>query len=102
MGKPLLILDLFQIANYNSKPEDMYGIKNFFNVTTKNLRMQGFIVDLAPPRYKTMLDKFTPMIVEGKLKIKEDVTEGIDNAPEGLVGIFHGKNFGKAVLKVSD
>jgi NADPH-dependent curcumin reductase CurA len=28
--------------------------------------------------------------------------EGIDNAAEGLVGIFQGKNFGKAVLKIKD
>ena len=40
-------------------------------------------------------------IHEGTFKAQFSVTEGIDNAPQGLLGMFEGKNFGKAVLEVA-
>ncbi|MGG6496079.1 UNVERIFIED_CONTAM: hypothetical protein NY603_24495 [Bacteroidetes bacterium 56_B9] len=40
-------------------------------------------------------------IHDGSFKVKLHVTEGIDNAPEGFVGMLEGKNFGKALLEVS-
>lgn len=39
-------------------------------------------------------------IHDGSVKSKLHVTEGIDNAPEGLIGVQTGANFGKAVLKI--
>lgn len=38
---------------------------------------------------------------EGTFKPQLTVTEGIDNAPEGLLSLFQGKNFGKAVLEIA-
>ena len=40
-------------------------------------------------------------IHDGSFKAEMSVTVGIDNAAEGLLGLFEGKNFGKAVLEVS-
>ena len=40
-------------------------------------------------------------IHDGSFKAAQSVTEGIDNAGEGLLGMFEGKNFGKALLEVS-
>jgi len=40
-------------------------------------------------------------IHDGTFKAEQSVTYGIDNAAEGLLGLFEGKNFGKAVLEVS-
>ncbi|KAG7152044.1 NADPH-dependent oxidoreductase 2-alkenal reductase like protein [Verticillium longisporum] len=88
------------IVDYNVKPEDRYGVKNLFNIIGKSLTFKGFIVSLTPERYQAFNDKVQPLLADGKVKAKVDITEGIENAPEGLVGIFHGKNFGKAVLKV--
>lgn len=39
---------------------------------------------------------------EGSFKAKVSITNGIDNGPEGFVGMLQGKNFGKAVLKIAD
>jgi NADPH-dependent curcumin reductase CurA len=39
---------------------------------------------------------------EGKLKYKEDVVEGLENAPHAFIGLLQGKNFGKLIVKVSD
>ncbi|KAL4799138.1 hypothetical protein BDV19DRAFT_327099 [Aspergillus venezuelensis] len=87
------------ISQYNSAP---YPIKNISYVLTKRLTMRGFIVGDAG-----MGDKYTKKhqenvqkwIKDGSFKNLIHETVGIDNAAEGLVGIFYGKNLGKAVLK---
>lgn len=42
------------------------------------------------------------MVGEKKIKYKEDITEGLDNAIDAFIGLMEGKNFGKAVVKVTD
>ncbi|KAJ5551852.1 hypothetical protein N7535_000202 [Penicillium sp. DV-2018c] len=88
------------ISQYNTT--DPYPIKNIQNVLVKRLTMRGFIVgdkgmgDVYTKEHQERVQKW---IKEGSFKvlIHEDV--GIDNAADGLIGIFHGKNKGKAVLK---
>ncbi|KAF7585312.1 hypothetical protein BBP40_011248 [Aspergillus hancockii] len=87
------------ISQYNSEP---YPITNIQKVLTKRLTMRGFIVGDAG-----MGDKYTKehqanvqkWIKEGSFKALTHETVGIDNAADSLLGIFHGKNKGKAVLK---
>jgi len=65
--------------------------------------MQGFIVgkkDFGPAYYQEHQDHVQKWLRDGDIKAKLSITEGIDNAAEGLIGIFKGENFGKAVLKV--
>lgn len=92
------------ISQYNLKPEEMYGVKNLVRLIDNRLTMRGFLVfdpDFGPKYSKEHQEKVQRWIKEGTIKTKESVTKGMDNAPEGLVGMFHGKNFGKAVLEVA-
>lgn len=87
------------ISQYNSDP---YPIKNIHNVLIKRIDMRGFIV--GDPgmgdKYAADHQKYVQQwIKEGSFKPLIHETVGIDNSAEGLVGIFHGKNLGKAVLK---
>jgi hypothetical protein len=41
-------------------------------------------------------------VKDGKLKVKETVVEGLENAPSALQGLFTGKNLGKMIIKVAD
>lgn len=94
-----------KISGYNQKPEERYGVKNLFHVVSKRIRMEGFIVfdeNFGPKYAKEHQENMQKWLAEGSVKAKLDVTEGIDKAAEGLVGIFMGKNFGKAVLKIRD
>ncbi|KAF3398430.1 hypothetical protein F1880_006108 [Penicillium rolfsii] len=87
------------ISQYNSAP---YPIKNIHNVLVKRIKMQGFIVgdaDMGPLYTKEHQERVQKWIKDGSFKVLIHETEGIDNAAEGLVGIFYGKNMGKAVLK---
>ncbi len=65
--------------------------------------MQGFLVGtpkFGPSYFKEHQDNIQHWLNEGSIKAKLSITEGIDNAAEGLVGMLQGKNFGKAVLRV--
>lgn len=44
----------------------------------------------------------TPWVEQGKVKVKEDVVEGLENAPEAFIGLLEGKNFGKLVVRIAD
>ncbi|KAE8377823.1 hypothetical protein BDV26DRAFT_262780 [Aspergillus bertholletiae] len=87
------------ISQYNSAP---HPIKNIQYVLTKRLTMRGFIVgdagmgDKYNEEHQKNVQKW---IKEGSFKALTHETVGIDNSADALLGIFHGKNKGKAVLK---
>ncbi|KNG84090.1 oxidoreductase, zinc-binding dehydrogenase family [Aspergillus nomiae NRRL 13137] len=87
------------ISEYNSAP---HPIKNLHKIVTKSLEMRGFIVanpGFADAYMEEHQKKVQKWISEGTFKALTHETVGIENAAEGLVGIFYGKNKGKAVLK---
>lgn len=92
------------ISQYNAAPSDWYPIRNLMQIVAKRLKIQGFIVgdENMGPKYATEHQKnVQKWIHEGTYKPRMTVTEGIDNAGEGLLSLFEGKNFGKAVLEIS-
>lgn len=91
------------IAHYNDVevPPGPDGTPALFRaILTKRLTLRGFIVsdfaDQAPAFHRDM----SAWIASGQVKYKEDVTIGIENAPEAFIGLLKGKNFGKLVVKV--
>ena len=93
------------ISQYNSKPEELYPIRNLMNVVAKRLTIRGFIVgdeNMGPKHAKEHQEKLQKWLSEGTFKAKLSVTEGIDNAVDGFLGMLSGKNFGKAVLQIAD
>lgn len=93
------------ISQYNSKPEELYPIRNLMSVVAKRLTIRGFIVgdeNMGPKHYKEHQEKLQKWLSEGTFKAKLSVTEGIDNGVEGFIGMLEGKNFGKAVLQIAD
>ncbi|CAF0910026.1 unnamed protein product [Rotaria sordida] len=91
------------ISQYN-EPNN-HGIRNIMQIVIKRIKLQGFnILDkLFDPIFKKDFhSKVLKLITSGELKIKEDVTKGLEHAAEAFVGIFQGKNFGKAVIQIAD
>lgn len=90
------------ISQYNEP--DAHGIRNLILVVGKRLKLQGFIVSdkfKEPGFLQEFYAKVPKWIANGEIKIKEDVTKGLEHAPEAIVGIFQGKNFGKAVIQIA-
>ena len=89
------------IADYNKPFEEKYGVRNLQVFFEKRLKMQGFIVtDLLEKYYDSHQSNVQEWINDGSPKVRMSVTKGMDNAIDGLLGLFAGNNFGKAVLQV--
>lgn len=91
------------IAEYNIPADQRKGIQGIQQVLTKTLKMEGFLVSLpefGPAYYMEHQQKMQAWIADGSVKALLHVTEGIDKAAEGFVGLLKGENFGKAVLKI--
>jgi NADPH-dependent curcumin reductase CurA len=66
----------------------------------KRIRMQGFIIwDDFGHRYGEFFTAMSQWIAEGKIKYREDVVQGLENAPQAFIGLLEGKNAGKLVVK---
>lgn len=68
----------------------------------RRARMEGFLVFDFEDRYPDGRRQMAAWIDEGRIKYKEDVVEGLENAPEAFFGLLRGDNFGKLLIKVSD
>ena len=69
----------------------------------KRIRMQGFIVfDDYGPRWREFAGAMGQWVLEEKVKVREDIVFGLENAPDAFIGLLQGKNFGKLVIRLSD
>ncbi|KAJ1720759.1 hypothetical protein LPJ53_004644 [Coemansia erecta] len=92
------------ISQYNATPETAYRIKNLVNIVPKKVSIFGFIVTdyYSKPDYKNFIDEVSASLQQGKVQYKLDEVTGLENAPQALLDLFEGKNFGKRVVKVTD
>lgn len=87
------------IASYNNA-EPAPGPNNLMLIVGKKIRINGFIVSDHAAMREQFLSEMIPWIQEGKVKSRETVFEGIDNAVDAFLGLFSGENFGKMVVKL--
>jgi hypothetical protein len=87
------------ISDYNSA--EPYRVKNLRAVLVNRLKVQGMIVFDWKDRYGEALKALGGYLAAGKLKTRESVVEGLANAPQGLVALLKGGNFGKQLVKLA-
>jgi NADPH-dependent curcumin reductase len=87
------------ISDYNSA--EPYRVKNLRAVLVNRLKVQGMIVFDWKERYGEALKALGGYLAAGKLKTRESVVEGLANAPQGLVALLKGGNFGKQLVKLA-
>jgi NADPH-dependent curcumin reductase len=74
------------------------------NLLTRRIRMQGFIIFDYYQRAGYFAQFFKDMsewVAAGKIKYREDVVQGLENAPQAFIGLLEGKNFGKLVVQLA-
>lgn len=92
------------ISMYNNQSQQLEEDRLpmlFRNVLTWRLRIQGFIVSEFPDQKLEAMQHLEKWYLEGKLKYREDVVEGLDNMVEAFQGLLRGDNFGKLLIKVN-
>jgi len=71
-------------------------------VLMKSLALRGFIAaDFAEEHYPQFLQSVTEAVADGRVRYREDVTDGLENAPQAFIGMLGGRNFGKTLVRVS-
>jgi NADPH-dependent curcumin reductase CurA len=87
------------IAEINSS--EAYGYRRMRAVLVSRIRMQGMIVFDWKDRYSEAVAALSEHFAAGRLKYRESVVEGLDNAPRGLMALFKGENFGKQLVRLA-
>jgi len=87
------------IADYNATQP--YAVKNLRFVLVNRIKMQGMIVFDWKERYGEALKALGEYFAQGKLKYRESIVEGLENAPKGLIALLRGQNFGKQLVKLA-
>jgi NADPH-dependent curcumin reductase len=87
------------VSQYNEKT--MPPGPNLGFVVGKRVLIQGFIVSDRPARISEWRAVAEPLVANGSLVYREDVIDGLENAPDALIGILSGRNFGKLLVRVA-
>jgi len=89
------------ISQYNQE-EPEPGPRKMGLLVGKQARAQGFLVGQFRDRHEDGRQRIAGWIKEGRIKYREDVVEGLENAPRAFVGLMQGENFGKLLVKISE
>jgi NADPH-dependent curcumin reductase CurA len=88
------------ISQYNAT--DLPPGPNWAMLLIKRILVQGFIISDHFDRTGDFIKAVAPAIGGGKLKYREDIVKGIENAPKAFIGLLKGENFGKMLVQVAD
>lgn len=83
--------------------EESYGAgpSNYMQLGFRRARMEGFIFLDYLDRFPTAFEDLSRWVSEGRLNCREDIVDGLENAPAALQGLFEGRNIGKRLVRLS-
>lgn len=89
----------YDVATPSAGPRGIPGL-----LVVKRLRMEGFIVSdyFKEGARAQATDELAGWAADGRLKVKEDIIDGLENAPRSLIGLLHGENLGKRMIRVAE
>ena len=85
------------IAGYDGEP---MPLKHPALLLRQRLLVQGFIVSEQPDVWPEALTQLGTLVAQKKLHYRESIAQGLESAPEALIGLLKGKNFGKQLVKL--
>jgi len=88
------------ISSYNNRGARSEGITTLSTIIYNRVTIKGFVATEFYPKRDQFLKEMRQWIAEGKVKTRETILEGIEKAPEALIGLFTGLNFGKMLVRL--
>ncbi|AKT37530.1 NADP-dependent oxidoreductase [Chondromyces crocatus] len=71
------------------------------DILSKSLTLRGFIQrEFVAEQFPDFLRDMSTWIRDGRVRYREDIVDGLENAPEAFIGLLQGKNFGKLVVRL--
>lgn len=89
-----------QTSQYNKSDPASAGVDPHVFIK-KSAMMKGFVVYDFEDRNDEAIEKLGQWIKEGKLHYRENIIDGIDNAPQAFIDLFDGKSFGKQLVRLA-
>jgi NADPH-dependent curcumin reductase CurA len=89
-----------QIDQYNNR-EEAVGPRMLWQLIMKQARAEGFLVHQFAERHEAGRRQLAEWLRAGKLRYRETVVVGIENAPRAFIGLFSGENIGKMLVRAS-
>jgi len=86
------------ISEYNTSPNTGPNLRPLL---VHRAMIKGFIVSDHVDRFPAFMQECAPLVASGRLKYREDIVDGLDSAPEAIVRLFEGRNFGKLIVRVA-
>lgn len=88
------------ISQYNKEKPD--GVHNLMSLVRCKAKIHGFIVSDHWDRLPAFLKDMGGWLKDGRVKYREDIAQGLENAPAAFIGMLKGENFGKQVVQITD
>lgn len=91
-----------QISQYNNIDRNAdVGPRIFTQLLVKTARVEGFLVFQFADRYAEGIRQMASWLREGRIKYREEFTEGLESAPRAFIGMLRGENMGKQLVRVT-
>ena len=98
VGARVIICGTASIASWNPPP---LGPRVERHMLVKRARMQGFLIFDYVERYPEGLSALTEWVKAGLVRYREDILEGIEQAPDSIAGLYRGENLGKRLIRIA-
>jgi len=89
-----------QIDQYNATRPPR-GPRLLWHLIVKRARAEGFLVFDYVQRYREAQEQIAQWLGAGQVQYRENVVDGLENAPEAFIGLFRGENLGKQLVQVA-
>ena len=90
-----------QIDQYNAE-DPPQGPRLLWHLIAKRARAEGFLIFDYADRFPEAQKQIAQWLAEGRIEHRETITDGLENAPRAFIGLFHGENLGKQLVRVSE
>jgi NADPH-dependent curcumin reductase CurA len=90
-----------QISQYNSVAPET-GPRWLSQLVVKQAKVEGFLVSQFAARFETGIKQLSTWLKEKRLHYREDIVDGLENAPHAFIRMLEGKNIGKQLVKVAE
>jgi NADPH-dependent curcumin reductase CurA len=98
VGARVVICGTASIPSWDPIPQ---GPRVERQLIVKRARMQGFLVFDYKDRFEEAIDTLTPWVSNGSIHYREDILDGIEQAPGAIAGLYRGENRGKRLIQIA-
>ena len=99
VGARVIVCGTASVASWSPVPQ---GPRVERHLLVKRASMQGLLVMDHEASYPRALEELSQWVIEGRISYREDILEGIEQAPGAIAGLYRGDNFGKRLIRLPD